>query len=203
MPDIDIDVKTSFDPMKVFDGLCTPASMLTNGKLTKHPCGVYFHTIPTDPHTGLSAMTYDVVEQLGISKIDFLHASYLNRFKSKTELVKASTTTPNWTLLQNAAICAQLPHVRNHGELLASVYPTSIDELADVLALIRPGKRHLVNKYVTASKQQRKILRTELYDRNVSEHMFKRSHAIAYAYAIVAVLNSIERGHIDEFTDSN
>ena len=62
--DIDIDLKTTFDPIKTIPG-ATRASMVRNGKLVPHQCGVYFSDIPKDPITGVAAIPYEDAEAIG------------------------------------------------------------------------------------------------------------------------------------------
>jgi hypothetical protein len=63
--------------------------------------------------------------------------------------------------------------------------PTSIEELAMVLAVIRPAKRHLIGlDWVEVKK--------EVWQRPAgNEYYFKKSHAHAYAAAIVVQMNLI------------
>ena len=64
--------------------------------------------------------------------------------------------------------------------------PTSIEQLAAVLALIRPAKRYLVGKdWNTIIQEVWKDTGTE------SGYAFKHSHGIAYATAIVVQMNFI------------
>jgi len=62
--DVDIDLKTDFDPLDHFK-TATRASMIKQGDLAKHPAGVYFQHIPVDVVTGLSAIPYEEAEELG------------------------------------------------------------------------------------------------------------------------------------------
>jgi hypothetical protein len=72
--------------------------------------------------------------------------------------------------------------------------PTSIGQLAAVLAVIRPAKRHLVGKdWDTVMK--------EVWTKPDSdEYFFKKSHATAYAMAIVVQMNLICEGISYEFS---
>jgi DNA polymerase III alpha subunit len=61
--------------------------------------------------------------------------------------------------------------------------PRSVEQLAMVLALIRPGKRHLIGKIWPA-------VESEIWKlSNDGEYVFKKSHAIGYALAIVVQMN--------------
>ena len=61
--------------------------------------------------------------------------------------------------------------------------PKSVEELAEVLAVIRPAKRHLLNE----SKE--KISKEVWIKPDDGSYYFKKAHAIAYALSIVVQLN--------------
>ena len=63
--------------------------------------------------------------------------------------------------------------------------PKNINQLAAVLAIIRPAKRYLIGKNWD-------VVTTEVWvkPRN-EEYYFKKSHATAYAVAIVVQMNLI------------
>jgi hypothetical protein len=63
--------------------------------------------------------------------------------------------------------------------------PTSIEQLAAVLAMIRPAKRYLIGKD-WSDVMNEVWLRPE-----GDEYFFKKSHATAYAVAIVVQMNLI------------
>ncbi len=99
--DIDIDLKTDFDPQKYFKE-AVRASMVKNGELIKHPAGAYFQPIPVDSVTGLSAIPYEQAEEAGYFKIDFLHLSTLDFFDNKQQIRTLIKKEPDWLLLQDA-----------------------------------------------------------------------------------------------------
>ena len=184
--DIDIDTKTSFKATDVLQ--CVPASQVRAGHLVKHPCGHYFQNMPVDSHTGLAAIPYQAADQLGFFKIDFLHLSLLDDVASKAELRDLIKRTPDWSLLEDPAVVERLFQLGKHYELLKRVRPRSVQELADCIALIRPGKQHLIDAYVAA--RDRDMMRRELY-KKVDAPYYKRSHAISYALMIVVQLHKI------------
>ena len=191
--DIDIDCKTSFDPTTIFD--VVPASMVKDGELVKHPVGVYFQKIPRDKITGLSAIPYEQAEELGYFKIDFLHLSLLDNFDSKHEIRTLARIPPDWNLLKDTQVVAKLFQLANHFKVVHSIQPTSIQELADCIALIRPSKRHLISKYVEATPKVRDKIRSILYRRDEGDTIsFRRGHAISYAVTIVLQLHLIKGG---------
>jgi DNA polymerase III alpha subunit len=75
--------------------------------------------------------------------------------------------------------------VNGHGSILRQVKPTSIEQLAAVLAMIRPAKRYLIGKdWITVM--------TEIWAKPENdEYYFKKAHAIAYAHVIVVQMNLI------------
>lgn len=191
--DIDIDFKTTFSPKDVFK-TCIPASVVTkDGILTKHNCGVYFQQIAVDPVTELAAIPYDNAEKLGYFKIDMLHLGVLDNFNSKQEIRDLLEKKPKWDLLMDAKNVEKLFHLSKHFDIVQKVKPRSVQELADALALIRPGKRQLLDKYVRNKRDVRPLLYQK---QEGDQYSFKKSHAIAYALTIVLQLHLIEQGRI-------
>ena len=92
---------------------------------------------------------------------------------------------PDWDLLLNKEIVKQLFHIHDHYDIIAQMQPRSIDQLAMVLAIIRPAKRPLLGEsWQTIQKQ----VWTKPKD---NSYYFKKAHAISYAYAIIIQLNSL------------
>lgn len=190
--DVDIDVQTRFDSLKLFPSWVR-ASVVRDGRLTPHPCGVYPQAIASDPITKLAAIPYDCAEDHGYLKVDFLHVSVYDRFKSRQEIDELVAQEPDWTLLQLDSTHPKLFQLSKHGDLLKTLKPASIEELADCMALIRPGKKTLAGLYT----KQRAAARTLLYAKDPeSGYSFKKSHALAYAYVVVLQLHLIERNQL-------
>lgn len=186
--DIDIDCQSDFDPLTIFpEG--TRASMIKNHALAKHPVGVYFQEMAKDPVTELAAIPYEQAEELGFFKVDFLHLTILDNFSSKHEIRTLLNVEPDWNLLMNEEVVNKLFHLSKHYSIVKAVKPKSIQDLADCMALIRPGKKLLFDQYLRNRDQVRK----ELYIKNEDDHYsFKRSHAIAYAMNVVLQLHLIK-----------
>lgn len=184
--DIDIDTKPSFSVTRVFSS-CTPATLANNG-LSKHPVGAYFQRIKSNP-IGTAALPYTIAPAFGMFKVDFLHLSLLEHFETKEEIRKLSTTEPNWKLLEDEEIVSTLFQLHNHFDVVEYIKPTSVQELADCIALIRPGKRQLVDRYHEDPINTRR----ELYRTPLPKGCFKKAHAVAYAINIVLQLHVIER----------
>lgn len=163
--------------------------MVKNQNLIIHPAGSYFQGIPVDPITKLSAIPYDVAGHLGFMKIDFLHLSMLDVFESKAEIRALSELEPDWSLLLDSSVVAKLFQLHRNADLLARIKPSSIMELADCVALIRPAKRILINEYL----KDRVKTRIKLYEAT-GKGTFKKAHALSYALNIVVQLNLIKAG---------
>jgi len=188
--DVDIDTPSSFDPTKIFEQ-SVRASVFANGKLTPHPCGVYFQAVPVDPITRLAAAPHKIAEELGCFKMDFLHLSVYDHFTSREEITELVKHNPDWTLLEIPSVVKKLFQLGNHGELVREVRPKSVIELADCLALIRPQKAYLKRYYLNDRAKTRKML----YEKEIgSGYSFKKAHSLAYALVIVLQLHLIKEG---------
>lgn len=187
--DIDIDLQTSFRPEILFPKF-TRASIVKNDQLATHPCGVYLQNIPKDYVSGFAAIPYKEAEDAGYLKLDFLHLGVYDYFKSREEIDALLEIEPDWGLLTIPSEQSKLFQLNRHGDILSTVKPKNIEELADVLALIRPGKKQLVKLYMS----QREATRRILYAKDENGYSFKKSHAIAYAMVIVLQLHLISTG---------
>ena len=183
MPDIDIDFadrKNALNHVKH-----VTASMTDNGTFKKHNTGVYCTSVPHNPLTGLSTLDYKEAEQRGYFKIDFLNVSVYDKVKNKEHLKQLMETAPLWDLLEQDDFTDLLFHVNGHGWLMRQMKPTTIEELAMCLALIRPAKKHLIGKNWT------EIGQTIWEKPENGEYYFKKAHAIAYAHVVVVQMNLI------------
>lgn len=180
--DIDLDFKDRNHALSGLD--CVPASVAKNGNFTRHPSGVYFQDIPINPMTNLAAFDYHRAEELGYFKIDFLNSSIYNGVESEEHLQRLLDTEPDWSLFEHKSIVEMLNHIRDHFGVVQFIKPKSIEDLAVVLALIRPGKRHLMG-------QGRLYIDAEIWTQDGSGYSFKRAHAVSYAATIVVQLNLI------------
>jgi hypothetical protein len=188
--DIDIDLKPDFKPERVFKNI-VPASMVENGELKKHLVGVYLQAIPKDPFTKLAAIPYKEADDFGFKKVDMLHLSLLEPFESKDEVKYFMHKRPNWALLDDREFVEKLFHLAKQFDIVYRIKPKSVMAIADVLALIRPGKLILVDKYI----RNPEACRAELYTkRNPSD--LRKAHAVAYAHNVVIHMNLLEAGLI-------
>ena len=179
--DIDIDVKNRDEILSILPHI--PASIIKNGKVDKHNSGVYFQNIPQDPDTGYASVDYKNAEKIGYMKFDFLNNSLYSDVRNDDHLNELVDTEPSWELFQYPDIVEQLHQLSNHVELTVKFKPQSIDELAALIALIRPGKSYLKNK----SKSE--IMANIWIKENDDQYFFKKSHSYAYALSIIVQLN--------------
>jgi len=179
MPDIDLDFADrtrALDVLKHID-----ASLDSTFK--KHNTGVYCTAIPYNPITGISTIDYKTAEDRGYFKIDFLNVSVYEGVRDKTHLTQLLETEPLWDLLLEDDFVNKLFHVNGHGSILRQVKPTSIEQLAAVLAMIRPAKRYLIGKdWIT-------IMKEVWVKPDNSEYHWKKSHSFSYAMLVIAHMN--------------
>ena len=180
--DIDIDVVDREALLVHFDHI--PAIIKKkDDTYDKHNSGVYLQPIPYDQLTGLSSIDYKEAEDRGYFKLDFLNNSLYEGIRDEAHLDNLTAKEPIWDLLQHEDVIKNLAHVHNHINVLNVLKPSSIIELAEVLAIIRPAKRHLLNE---SKSEIKKAVWTKPTD---GSYYFKKAHAIAYAVSIVVQLN--------------
>ena len=183
MPDIDIDFLDRDHALTLFKHI--KASRLENNKLVKHNTGVYFHNVPVSAEEGVCAVPYDKAEEQNYFKIDFLNVGLYKGVKDETHLIQLMNTEPLWDLLEQDEFVNLLFHVNGHGSLLRQMKPTNVEQLAAILAMIRPAKRYLIGKDWST------VLKEVWLKPENDEYYFKKSHATAYALAIVVQMNLI------------
>jgi hypothetical protein len=183
MPDIDIDFVDRDSALDLFKHI--KASRTDEGKLVKHNTGVYLHEVPVKAVENLCAVPYEEAEERNYFKIDFLNVGIYKGVRDEAHLIQLMETEPLWDLLQDDEFIQNLFHVNGHGSILRQSKPKSIEQLAAVLAMIRPAKRYLIGKDWTT-------IMTEVWTRPENDdYFFKKSHATAYAVAIVVQMNLI------------
>ena len=180
MPDIDIDFA---DRSILLSKIEHRVAKLDTGK--KHNTGVYVTECPHNPVDNLSTIDYKTAEDRGYFKLDFLNVSIYNDIRDETHLYTLMEKEPQWDLLEHDDFTNLLFHVSGHGEILRKLKPTSVEQLAAVLAIIRPAKRHLVN-------ETWQTILTEVWTKpEGGSYYFKKAHAIAYAVSVVVHMNLI------------
>ncbi len=181
MPDVDIDFVDRDKVLKLFEHI--PATIMKEDKIEKHKTGVYFHKIPKNPITGHASLDYKKAEDRGYFKIDCLNVSIYKDIKDEEQLVELMIKEPDWRILNEKCYVDELFHLNGHFNIVSKLKPQSIEQLAAVLAIIRPAKRHLLNKSWDEIMKDVWVRPTD------GSYFFKKSHAVAYAQAIVVQMN--------------
>lgn len=182
--DVDIDMANREDFLRLVNHI--PASIKADdGTYSKHNTGVYFQTIPTFPLEGFSSIDYETAEEDGWFKVDILNNGIYKDVRDEAHLTQLMEVEPLWELLEHEEFVEKLFHISNYSNILAQYKPTSVEQLAMILAIIRPGKKHLIGKSWEDIAKQVWVKPTD------GSYYFKHSHAIAYAVAIVVQMNLI------------
>jgi len=155
-----------------------------NNKVEKHPTGVYFQNIPRDPSTNMSTVDHRIANQYGYFKIDFLNVNMYEGVRNEAHLIDLIDREPPWDFFLYPEITDRLFHLKGYNHLLKRFQPKSVEDLAMILAIIRPSKAYLQQADWTK-------IRNEVWQKTDTkdEYQFKRSHSISYALSIIVNLN--------------
>ena len=180
MPDIDIDFA---DRDIVLSQIKHRVAKLNTGK--KHNTGVYTTEIPHNPVDNLSTIEHKTAEERGYFKLDFLNVSIYKDVKDEAHLQELMEREPIWQLLEHKDFVDKVFHLSGHDNLLKQLKPSSVEQLAATLAIIRPAKRHL------ADKSWNEILNEVWVKPTNGEYYFKKAHAFAYAMSVIVHMNML------------
>lgn len=178
MPDIDIDFA---DRNIILNKIQHRVAKLDSGK--KHNTGVYVTEIPHNPFNEIATIDHKTAEERGYFKLDFLNVSIYKDVRNEAHLQELMTKEPMWELLQHEEFVDQLFHLNGHTSILKQTCPTSVEQLAAVLAMIRPAKRHLIGQDWTT------IMKEVWTKPENNEYYFKKAHGTSYAVAVVVHMN--------------
>lgn len=181
MPDIDLDFFDRDSVLTHFKHI--RASRDEKGEIKKHNTGVYFHNAPIDPFTERCTIDHKIADERGYFKIDMLNVHIYEHVKSEEHLNSLLNKEPIWELLTEPDFSNKLFHVAEHSSILQKMQPKSIEQLAAVLAIIRPAKRHLLGQ------TWEKVMKEVWTKPSDGSYYFKKAHAVAYAHAIVVHMN--------------
>jgi hypothetical protein len=181
--DIDIDFANRDQTLNLLKH--TSASIIKDGKLSKHNTGVYFTDIPMDPYTGQASLDYQIAEDRGYLKLDFLNVNLYQQVKNESHLEQLMQQEPDWSKLYDTAFCGQLIHIGNHYNTLIKMPEpvNSIPRMAMFLSIIRPAKRHLIGL------PWAEVAKTVFEKSQDDSYYFKKAHAISYAHLVVVHMN--------------
>lgn len=183
MPDIDIDFHDRDQVLNLIKHI--PASIIEKNEIKKHKTGVYFQNIPVNPFLNIASIDYKEAELRGYFKIDLLNVHLYKDIKNEDHLISLMNKEPIWELLEQDEFVNLLFHINGYGHILKKLKPKSVEQLAAILAMIRPAKRYLIDK------DWNTILKEVWIKPDSSEYYFKKSHSISYAIAIVVQMNLI------------
>lgn len=181
--DIDIDFANREQILSLLKH--TPAGIIKDDKLSRHNTGVYFTDIPVDPFSGCASLDYQVAEDRGYMKLDFLNVNLYSRVRDEAHLIELMTAEPPWDKIYEREFCEQLIHIGNHYDTLIKMPEAvnSIPRMAMFLSVIRPAKRHLIG-------QKWANVATTVWERPTDDsYYFKKSHAVAYATLVAVNMN--------------
>jgi len=149
-----------------------------------HKVGIYIQDIPYNPILDAAVIEFKDAGDLGFFKFDILNNSIYEGIENEDQLVKLMEE-PLWTWFQDKEIVKQLAHIHDYSDMVASMKPQSVKQLAMVLALIRPAKNFLIGR--TWEEIERDIW-TKPSD---GGYYFKKAHAIAFSMSIIVQVNLI------------
>lgn len=182
--DVDIDV---FGRENILAGLECIFGRIdrANDKHERHPTGVYFQNIPRDPVANVSTLDHRIANEYGYFKIDFLNVNLYEGIHSEDHLKHLMDKEPPWDFFEYEEVTDQLFHLKGHSHLLKKYKPQNVEDLAMILAIMRPGKAHL-------QRENWDRIRQEVWVKDdLDTFQFKRSHGISYAYVIIVNLNML------------
>lgn len=182
--DIDIDFADREKILSLIEHI--PAAMRKVNPIRKHATGIYVTEIPYDPVNDMAALDYNEAEERGYIKLDFLNVHVYSHIKDEKHLVELMRE-PNWHCLKDKEFVEKLIHLNNqYSALRAMPEPVnSIPRLAMFLAIIRPGKKHLIGKTW-------KEISETVWDKGTDGYTFKKSHSLAYSHLVVVHMNLLE-----------
>ena len=183
-PDIDIDLADRNQVLALIPHVA--AAQLVDQRVRKHNSGVYVTPIPYDPVNDCAAIDYQQAEQRGYFKLDLLNMTVYQSVRDYDHYQELLDQTPPWHRLQEPEFVQQIVHINNHYDLLNRM-PEPVDTVARMamfLALIRPGKRHLVGKTW-------REISDSIWDTTQEGYTFKKSHAVSYAVLVTLHMNLV------------
>lgn len=182
--DIDIDFGSRTEILEKIKHI--PSAMRNVKPIRKHATGIHVTKIPFDPINKMSSIDYSEAEKRGYIKLDFLNVHVYSNVSSEQHLINLMRD-PNWEKLKKRDFVEKLIHLNNQFDNIQKM-PEPIDsipKLAMFLAVIRPGKKHLLGK--TWNEVSKTI-----WEKEENGYYFKKSHSYSYAHLVVVNMNLLE-----------
>jgi len=203
-PDVDIDVADPTVAIDLFKNRAVRASQVTekisirNGRevIDKfsdiHISGIYLQKIPVNPlinSSKIAVFPYKEAEALGYYKLDILGNNVYRNFNSMEEMRQLLKEPVDWNWFKNDKFVKNLFHFGGYvsdkqtvAQMVAEYAPQSIPDLACMLAIIRPAKKHLIGKSWDT-------IRSQIWQKSTEKDSgFKKSHS--HSYAMVVALDA-------------
>jgi len=179
--DIDIDFGSRDELLKLIPH--TRAAMRNVNPIRNHATGVYVTAIPYDPVLDIASIDYTVAEKRGYFKLDLLNVHVYENVKDEKHLNELMVE-PDWSKLKDKSFVEKLIHLNNqYYNLVKMPEPIySIPRLAMFLAVIRPGKKHLIGL------PWHEVAKT-VWDKGTDGYVFKKAHAISYSWLVAVHMN--------------
>ena len=182
--DIDIDFADRDDILKHITHVS--ARQERDEGVRKHNSGVYVTEVPYDPINDCASIDYEQAEQRGYIKIDFLNVNVYKLIRDQEHYETMLNKEPPWHRLKEKEFVEKLIHVGNHHKLICNMNVNSIARMAMFLALIRPGKRDLLDKSWEKIGKNIWTIPTD------GSYYFKKAHAVSYAVLVALHMNLID-----------
>jgi hypothetical protein len=179
--DIDIDFGSRDKLLELITH--TRAAMRNVKPIRNHASGVYVTDVPYDPINDMCSLDYTEAEKRGYFKLDLLNVHVYENITSEQQL-ESLMNSPDWSKLKDKEFVEKLIHLNNQFYNLQKM-PEPIDSiprLAMFLAVIRPGKKHLIGQPWS------EIAKT-VWDKGTDGYVFKKSHSLAYSQLVVVHMN--------------
>jgi len=179
--DVDVDVGSRESALEALSGQYVSSSLkpkdapdrAAQGRYTPHPTGIYLFDMPVDPVTGISSLDSVRASELGYQKVDVIQNHALHERPISPSEFMEIVDDFDFTIFDDDRIYDGLVHLSRYRDLVQSMQPRSVEDLAIILALIRPAKKHLIGRSMDE-------IRREIW-KKADGYYFKKSHAIAYA----------------------
>lgn len=182
--DIDIDFGNRDKLLQVLPH--TRAAMRNVKPIRHHATGIYVTDVPYDPINDMASIDYVEADKRGYFKLDLLNVHVYEQVQDEKHLIELMYD-PKWENLKDKNFVEKLIHLNNQYYNLQKM-PEPIDSiprLAMFLAIIRPGKKHLIGQVWS------EISKT-VWDKGTDGYTFKKAHAIAYAQLVVVHMNLLD-----------
>lgn len=179
--DIDIDLANRDHLLSIIEH--TPAAIGVGRDSRRHNTGVYITDIPYDSARNTASIDYEDAESRGYVKLDLLNVNLYNNITSEKHLIQMMAE-PEWAMLRDRKFVEEVIHINKHFDTMCKMPEpvNSIPRMAMMIAVIRPGKRHLIGK------PWKEVAET-IWGPSEDGFVFKKAHAIAYAHLVVVNMN--------------